>query len=324
MVDGISIPEDWLPFISCNFNRVFVNPASGCRANCAYCYIFDYGHPHTPQLFEASGGEVKRWLQSQNGFREGKCGTLISIGATCDPFDEEVVYKTLEFVEAFSPMRNPIQLSTKYYVSETAAEQLCGFQVESGQIILFGTITSFRYWHNLEPGTHEPHRRLLGLTNAMLRGISTCLYVKPVLPGITDKEASLFAQAILEHNIPYCTLGLAYINDKTLSRIRQRGLPIRELTKRGKSPPPPSKASETKVYARATGTLDTVELIKPILEVEGTECVVSAPCVHALAYGILCPTGVWHYHPELCVHCRAECSKRLTSTSAQVRDFFIG
>lgn len=308
---NLSIPKEWRAFVSSSHNRVFVNPASGCRANCAYCYIYEYGHPHTPHIFGVSGNEISCWLQSQKAFHVGKNGTLISIGSSCDPFDREVTSKTLELVKALSPLENPLQLSTKYYVSDEAADYLDKYQVKSGQIVLYTTITTFEHWKTVEPGADEPCLRLKGLVNARKHGITTCLYIKPVLPGLTEYETVRFMQAIEQHDIPYCVLGLAYRSEKMIEKMKGRGLLTEGLeTENTDGRPPPSKENEIPLYASIDEMLKPIQQIRSNLETADVECVLSSPCVMALSYDIQCPTGVWRYFPDLCTKCRAKCASR--------------
>lgn len=321
-----AIPSDWMPFVSVGFNRVFINPASGCRGNCAYCYIFDYGHPHKPKIFLVSGREVRGWLESQPGFRRGRNGTLLSFGSSCDPFDPNVTAKTLEIVGALAPMGNPIQLSTKYLIGKATTVALSEAQVANGQIVVMATITSFRHWEALEPGTDEPHARLLGLLNAKEQGLATCLYIKPVLPGITETELPSFVEAIHDYEIPYCTTGIIYASTGIHKKLKSRAIPVDAFpfeTETGGRRPPPSKQNESAHSFASVEPVETIACVRPVLEGAGAECTISAPCVVALAYGVLCPTGIWIGLPELCVDCRADCRNMLIAAGAAMNTLFL-
>lgn len=321
----IVIPSNWSPYISYSFNRIYISQASGCSANCVYCFIFDDGHPRKPYLFEASGYEVKEWLSSQKGFRAGKNGTLISLAPYCDPFANEVIEKTLEFVEALAPLQNPIQLSTKYFIDESIARQMGKSQAIPGQIILYATVTSFQLWKKIEPAAYEPYLRLTGLLNARKQGVNTCLAIKPVLPGITDNEIDLFVQAVKDYDIPYCVVGVMYSSEHIEKRVRKRGLTSDEFEQRIEikgDRPPPCNTNNQQQYALSIQTLDIINQLIPQLEASGTQCVISGPCVAALSYDVLCPTGVWRYLPHLCVNCQVKCQTRFAQAPTQIKNLF--
>lgn len=322
---NFDIPKDWEMFISYSFNRVYISPASGCSANCAYCFIFDYGHPRRPRIFEASGEEIKKWLLSQPGFRAGRQGTLISLAPSCDPFADDVVDKTLEILKSLAPLENPMQLSTKFYVNEDIAQRLGEYQSQDGQIVLYGTITSFLQWQRLEPGAHEPYRRLQGLLNARQQGITTCLAIKPVLPGITDKEIDLFIQAIDDYKIQYCAVGIMYSSSRIEEKFQNRKIlnnQFAEMLKAKGSITPPAHCHDDHKIAYDIPTLEVVEEILPKLSSTEAECIISGPCAVALSYSILCPTGVWKYRPHLCVNCSAECESQFSKSAPEIRNLF--
>ncbi|GIK41029.1 MAG: hypothetical protein BroJett011_48620 [Chloroflexota bacterium] len=325
MDDGISIPSDWSPYISYSFNRIYISQASGCSANCVYCFIFDDGHPRKPRLFDIPGDDVRQWLESQKGFRAGRNGTLISLSPYCDPFSKEVTDKTLEFVEALAPLQNPIQLSTKYFVDQTIAKRLGKSQTMFGQIILYATVTSFQFWKRIELAADEPYLRIEGLLNARRQGINTCLAIKPVLPGITDKEIDLFVKAIRDYDVPYCVVGVMYSSEKIETRIRRRKLSNDEFELRIEikgDRPPPCNTNRQQQNSLNIDTLDIVYQMIPQLEATGAQCVISGPCVVALSYDVLCPTGVWRYLPHLCVSCQANCRSKFAEVPIHMKTLF--
>jgi len=323
---GVTIPQEWSQYVSSSFNRIFISPASGCSANCAYCFIFEYGHPHRPQVFEIPPSRIAAWLQSEPLFRAGKSGTLLSLAPFCDAFAPEVTDTTLEFVRALAPLKNPIQLSTKYYVDETTAKKLGDLQDVAGQIVLYVTITSFKLWRQLEPATDAPSLRLKGSLNVRHYGINTCLSIKPVLPGITELEAESFAKAIGDYRIPFCALGVMYSSKNIEVRMRARRMISSDLECRlraaGRIPPPPH-SYEQGLRAWDIPTLDIAQKLLLTMKAAGAECVVSGPCAIALSYDVLCPTGVWRYLPHLCVPCQANCRSRFAESSSVVRAPFL-
>jgi hypothetical protein len=234
---------------------------------------------------------------------------LISLAPSCEPFAPGVSEKTLEFVDCLAPLENPIQISTKRFVNSETARRISHSQVNSGQIVIYVTITSFSHWAVIEPGSVDPQRRLEGLANAQDLGINSCLYIKPVLPGITEREVDSFSEAIKRYKIPYCVVGVLYVSDSILTRLKKRGLYTKELqeqlSSRGTIPPPAHPNDPSGVSNLSS--LSTVRGMLKRLQTTGSECLINGPCVMALSYDILSPTGIWLYRPHMCVECSAEC-----------------
>lgn len=308
-----NIPDEWTRFVSYSFNRIYISPASGCSANCAYCYIFEYGHPRKPDVFNVKGKQFRDWLVQQSGFRAGKFGTLISVAPSCDPFANGVTEKTLEIVRELAPLRNPIQLSTKYRVDSYAAKKLGIFQVLDGQILIYITITSFLHWRKLEPAADEPYSRLEGARSVNEHGLNTCLSVKPFLPGITEKEVGHFVEAIESYKIPFCAIGVMYVSNHINMKIKRRGLEtqdFKEIAKNPSSIPPPPHSRDCKNSAFSINTVGRIKDFIRKLEIAGAQCVINGPCASALSYNTISPTGIWLYRPELCVECAVNCKEK--------------
>ena len=318
------VPTQWEDFISYSFNRVYINPASGCSANCAYCYIFEFGHPHRPILIDVPVETIRDWLIDQKAFRTGKNGTLISIGSVCDPFAPSVTDKTLEFVSTLASLGNPIQLSTKFYVREDTAKKLASYQVKDGQIVVNGTVTSFQHWKRIEPAADPPLNRLKGLGNLEKAGIKTCISIKPVIPGITDTEAELFANAITTYSISYCAVGVMYSSETIEKRLKQRGLASPDLEERFSRHGIRSIPCQTNISNQVTDidTLDVVKRIISIIEKTQVKVIISGPCAMALSYGVLCPTGVWRYLPHLCTKCQANCKEMFAGADSDIKNVY--
>ncbi|MBA4376480.1 MAG: hypothetical protein C0401_09960 [Anaerolinea sp.] len=318
------VPTQWGNYISYSFNRVYISPAIGCSANCAYCYIFEFGCPHSPILVDVPAKTIRDWLENQKAFRAGKNGTLISIGSMCDPFAPSVTDKTLEFVSEFAPLGNPIQISTKYYIREDTANKLAGYQAKDGQIVVYGTVTSIQHWKRLEPAADSPLDRLKGLGNVEKTGVKTCISIKPVIPGITETDAELFADAIDTYRISYCAVGVMYSSEIIEKRLKHRGLTNPDLENRFSQHGNRSIPCQTNISDRVTDidTLDVVRRIISIIKKTQAKIIISGPCAMALSYGVLCPTGVWRYLPHLCTNCPADCKEMFDAADSDIKNVY--
>lgn len=317
------IPRDWEAHISFSFRRVYISPASGCTVNCGYCFIFEYGHPRKPVLFDATGREIAAWLEEQRDFTKGRNGTLISIAPSTEPFlTEEITNKTLEIVEALSMFENPIQISTKKAPHLDILRKLSLLQRLEGQITLFFTITSITNWKMLEPGADSPQKRFASLLLAQQTGINVCLYIKPAIPGITDIDLDRFIENIKQYEIKIVVVGTMYISpriEKELSKRRLVSVDASAYFANRGLVPPPAHTNDAQLLAVQVSDFTYVEKIVEALKASDAAILINGPCAIALSYKTLSPTGVWLYRPELCVQCIADCKNQFENAPKNIK-----
>lgn len=75
------------------------------------------------------------------------------------------------------------------------------------------TVTTLRFYEELEPKAHHPLERLKALSKASEQGFKTFLFLGPLLPGIVDEEI----REILELA---CTSGVRYV---IVDRLNTKG-----------------------------------------------------------------------------------------------------
>ena len=321
------IPEDWKAHVSVSFRRIYISPASGCSVNCGYCFIFEYGHPRKPILFTATGLELITWLKKQKGFTKGRNGTLISISPSTEPFlTDSITEKTLEIIGALSVLENPIQISTKKAPSFTLLTKISALQKLEGQITIFFTITSITNWKMLEPGADPPHKRFESMTLAKQSGINTCLYMKPVIPGITDVDMDEFVEKIKHHNIDCVVVGTMYISNQIEKEIEKRKLSTTEtksyFINKGRVPPPAHTEDDKLLAVQISDFTYVREIVEYLKKYSTATILINGPCAVALFYKTLSPTGIWLYRPELCVNCSAKCPTVFAIAPKDIKELY--
>ncbi|AEM39413.1 Radical SAM domain protein [Pyrolobus fumarii 1A] len=164
-----------------------IHTGIGCKFGCVYCYVPDMGFPMKPRPYPLNGLQLVYALLSNPFFVPGPYGTLLAFGSVTEPFMEETVERALEYLEATSRyLRNPIQLSTKAYIDESLATEIHQ-RVEPHADFLV-TIITLRLWKRLEPNTPPPEKRFETISNLSKIGIHVTLFLRPIIPGVTDKE----------------------------------------------------------------------------------------------------------------------------------------
>lgn len=307
------------PTINFEYRRVFINPGRGCPYDCSYCYLKDYGTEDPPKVVEFSGDELYKKLVNNKNFIKGKYGSAISFSPMSDPFYPPFREKTLELLEKIAVLENPIQIVTKTYVDTSTAKKIQDLLVYDNQLTFMITITSFSHWKSLEPNLVPPEKRIQTLKNFEKAGIPVCLNIKPIIPGITDKEIKEFKRVIKENKIRECNVGDLYLNKRILKKLEERGVLTEEIKSRIKT-----KGSKRLPWDREgiTYELYSRDIINNIVdELKDLNIPIFRRSICAIAYNlkIPCPTRVWKLDKESCTNCQ-DCNGLYNNLPSNLKD----
>ncbi|NQV17027.1 MAG: hypothetical protein HQ534_00570 [Armatimonadetes bacterium] len=168
--------------------------------------------------------ETYNWLKKHKQFIPGKKGSIISIGSWGDPFPESAYLYTLDYIKEMVKFGNPIQISTKYAMSDTLLTELLKIPSQKNQIVLSTSITTFKLWKQIEPCADSPIARLQSLSKLYGSKIRTNLFIKPFIFGITSEEVKEFNLNLRIYNIDTCVVGVFYWNKHIINKMRKIGL----------------------------------------------------------------------------------------------------
>jgi DNA repair photolyase len=214
--------RDFSGFVTFTPGRVFVNSSLGCPARCSYCYISDYGYGRKPTLAPFSGDELHEHLYDQRHLWQQSDYNIISFGCFSESMCKPYIQKTLEFVKAVASFGMPIQIATKWGVSEDAVEEFSSAVNCSGQLNIFASLVTLRHWENIEPGTRPPEERISTLLRFKEAGQNTYLYIKPVIPGITDADAPGIRDIMQKNGLDICVVGALFSNPQIVRALRSK------------------------------------------------------------------------------------------------------
>lgn len=164
-----------------------IHPAIGCVNQCIYCYIQDMGYNFnniTP--YGLNGAEMVYALLSNPYFMPTINGTYIAIGSVTEPFHKNVRNKTMEYIKAFEELGNPVQFSTKEYIDEELAKKIAQIKIPISPLI---TIVTLKNKNVLEPKAPDIELRIKTIRNLKAEGLKPIVFIRPIIPGITDNEA---------------------------------------------------------------------------------------------------------------------------------------
>jgi len=165
-----------------------IHTGMGCSYGCAYCYIYDMGFTMKPQPYPLTGEELVYALTVNPYLVPGPHGTLLAFGSVTEPFMPETAGRALEYLRATRDMLgNPQQVSTKTALKGRLLREF--MESADPKIDVLVTITTLRRWKALEPGASPPEERLEFMKALSSAGFSVTLFLRPIIPGVTDAEA---------------------------------------------------------------------------------------------------------------------------------------
>ncbi len=209
-----------------------IHTGVGCPFQCKYCYIYSMGFPKKIDRYPLEPEEVVHAILSNPWFVPGRYGTFLALGSVTEPFHPKTLEYTLTLISLISKyLGNPTQLSTKVGVSDDTAELIRRY---NRNISILYSVTTLKYRKVIEPYAPEVEERFgsMGLLNRY--GIHVTLFVRPILPGVTDIENKDILGRSREHGINRVLYGSLRVNDAIYNELVKTGIRdlIRELEKR--------------------------------------------------------------------------------------------
>lgn len=179
--------------------RWSLNPYRGCVHGCHYCYArathpflgFDPGEEFSTRIVvKRNMAEVlRRELARPSWGRE-----RVALGTATDAYQPcEGRFRIARAVlETLLESRTPVSIVTKSTLVWLDRDVLSDLARLPGTRVNF-TITTLdlELWRSLEPGTPAPAKRLAIMRRLADAGIPCAVYLAPVIPRLTDSEASI-------------------------------------------------------------------------------------------------------------------------------------
>jgi len=175
-----------------------LNPYVGCERGCRYCYARDY---HARRGRDTGAG-FDREIDVKVNFPELLAGELrrlrkretVALGTATDPYQQcegryRITRRTLEALVA-SPL--PIVIITKGSMVVRDIDLLARLDVTV--CVSIGTVST-ELARTSEPHASPPQARLEAVRRLVSAGIDAGVLAAPILPGLSDSEASLDAVA---------------------------------------------------------------------------------------------------------------------------------
>lgn len=191
-------------------DRLFLNTELGCASACTYCYLptegFGIGLSQSERTNRITAQELLDALCGDPRVRKGPEGTLFSIGCFSEAWDTTNRPETIELIKTLLEFGNPIQLATKRQVKSDDLRKITSTPHWRGQLSIYISSATISHWKVHEPRTEAPARRFQSFDACREAGVSACLYIKPVIPGVTIIDCEMYADVLFNYGVP-CIVG---------------------------------------------------------------------------------------------------------------------
>lgn len=221
---------------------ITIHTGAGCSYACAYCYIYDMGFPANAKPYPLDALEITYAL-ALNPYVIPK-RTLAAYGSVTEPFLPETTMQTISYMaEVYKWLKLPTQISTKTLITDEILKGVC--QGDPGASILVSVATLRN--RGLEPKAPDPVERIKFAGNASKAGLAVSLFVRPIIPGITDAELEEILSIAVESGVKSIVFGSLRVTERILKNLKRFGMDVREIEKRLTKPLKGTKQVETKM-----------------------------------------------------------------------------
>jgi DNA repair photolyase len=199
-----------------------LNPYTGCAHRCTFCYVRDFEHragrPHDDRYGRRIRVKVGIVEQLRRELARRQHRELVGIGSATDPYQPvEGRYRlTRGCIRELGGARNPFSINTRgpLIVRDIDVLQDAARLTKVSVNISIPTVDR-ELWAKTEPGTAPPHQRFRALRELVHAGIYTGVALAPLLPGLSDTEASIRAVLEQAREAGACTawINMLYMRD---------------------------------------------------------------------------------------------------------------
>lgn len=159
-----------------------------CPLKCLYCYIYDMGFSHKFSEYPLVTDELLYAIISNPYFIPGRHGTLMAIGSVTEPFLPASKQYSLELMMKIrKTLGNPTQVSTKLILDQDDIELIYDIYPEMSILV---TVVAYESSILIEPNAPHISKRVRFLSDLVDKGFYASLFLRPIIPGVTDRELS--------------------------------------------------------------------------------------------------------------------------------------
>ena len=201
---------------------ITVHTGVGCDYGCVYCYIADMGFKPPARPYPLTPLQLAYAIARNPHVAVGEWGSLVSVGSVTEPFLPKTAELAASYLEAIHRwLRNPIQISVKGVAPDHVLKRVAA--VNPSVLV---TITTLRRWRTLEPGTPSPEERLEMAAKLVKMGVKVTLFLRPIIPGVTDVEAREILAAARDAGIETVVPGTLRVTPRIVKSLAAVGVDL--------------------------------------------------------------------------------------------------
>lgn len=204
-----------------------IHTGVGCSYACTYCYIYDMGFPAKPRPYPLRPEEIVYALTLNPYVVPER--TLTAYGSVTEPFLPETTKQAVSYMrEVYRRLRLPTQVSTKSILTEEMLKEISLGDPHISILVTVVTLSNRR----LEPRAPDPVERVRAAGISSNAGLTVSLFMRPIIPGITDIEAEKILNLAAESGIKSVVFGSLRVTDRILTNLGRCGADISEIKRR--------------------------------------------------------------------------------------------
>lgn len=192
-----------------------IHTGIGCSNRCTYCYIYDMGFPSSVEVYPLPAEGIVYAL-SLNPYI-APTATLAAYGSVTEPFNPATKNFSLKLMElVYRYLKLPSQISTKSILDGDVVSRIIDADSRCSVLV---TVVSIDRAKILEPYAPNPIDRITYAGYAS-RYLHTSLFIRPIIPSVTDAEIDRILKLAVEHGIRHIVIGALRVTKGILTRIR--------------------------------------------------------------------------------------------------------
>lgn len=236
-----------------------IHTGVGCSYTCAYCYIYNMGFTAEPKPYPLEPEEMAYALTLNPYVIPGR--TLTAYGSVTEPFLPETTGRAIDYMrEVYRWLRPLTQISTKAILTEKILKGISSVDQKTSILVTAITLSNRR----VEPKAPDPAERIRSAGRASRAGLAVSLFMRPIIPGITDAEAEKILGLAAESGVKSVILGSLRVTERILTNLRRCGANIHEIKRRITRPLKGSEQVEVRsadLKRRIRGTAEDLGLM---------------------------------------------------------------
>ncbi|MEM2342227.1 MAG: radical SAM protein [Candidatus Bathyarchaeia archaeon] len=204
-----------------------IHTGIGCGFSCMYCYIYDMGFSAMAKQYPLEPKELVYALTLNPYVIPER--TLAAYGSVTEPFQPETAERAIKYMrEVWRHLKLPSQVSTKAILTNEITSGMLSSDPNINVLVTVVTLSNRR----LEPKAPDPLMRIDSAGRSAEAGLNVSLFIRPIIPSVTDAEANRILSLAAYKGMESVTLGSLRVTKRILYNLERCGVTRGEIERR--------------------------------------------------------------------------------------------